>query len=312
MQKRTVFIVGGGGMVGASSAQVLAVKEIASDIALIDIDQQLVRGQAMDISHATAYTKSVSVRVGDYSEIKEDDIVVITSGVSQQPGQTRMDLLATNAKITEQVARSAMEQGKPIFILVVANPVDVLTHIALKTSGLPKERVFGTGTTLDTARLKVSLANRLHVSQKEVQAYVMGEHGDSSFPALSGATIGGLPLADFPGFRHHEFETIKHDIRNAVYEIIAAKKSTYYGIGHVVAKIVEALLHDAASIYPVCSLTEGEYGLHGVVLGLPSLVSARGVRILDHYPLTENEHKQLQDSAKVIRGALEKVPQTIV
>jgi L-lactate dehydrogenase len=311
MHKRTVFIVGGGGMVGATTAQVLAVKEIVSDIALIDIDEQVVRGQVMDINHAAAYTKSVHVRMGDYNEIKEDDIVVITSGAALQPGQTRLELLAVNAKITEQVVRNVMRQGKPVFLVMVTNPVDALTYVALKASGLPKERVFGTGTTLDSARLQVVLAHRLHVSQQEVQAYVLGEHGDSSFPALSSACIGGIPLARFPGFQPGMTAGIDQEIRHAAYEIVQAKR-TRYGVGHAVAKIVEALLHDAASIYPVCSLAEGEYGLHDIVLGLPSLVSSQGARIIAHYPLSENEHEQLQNSAKIISGALEKISQAIV
>ncbi|HEV7454889.1 MAG TPA: hypothetical protein VGO07_06545, partial [Candidatus Saccharimonadales bacterium] len=247
MQKRTVFVIGAGGMVGATAAQALAIKEIVSDIVLIDVAEELVHGQAMDINHATAFTDGVHVRVGDYHEIKEDDIVVITCGIAQKPGQSRRELLAVNADIITDVAGKVMAQGKPVFILMVANPVDVLTDVALRVSGLPKERVFGTGTTLDSARLCVTLAHNLHVSQQAVQAFILGEHGDSSFPALSNATVDGIPLADFPGFDPAMIEDISDDIRAAAYRIIEAKKSTYYGIGNVVAKIVEALTHDRHS-----------------------------------------------------------------
>jgi L-lactate dehydrogenase len=303
MRRPKVFVVGGGGMVGATVAQALAIREAVHDIILVDVADELVRGQAMDINHATAYTSGVHVHVGSYEEIDEDDIVVITCGAAQKPGQTRLELLGINAKIIEDVVTKVMANGKQVYILMVTNPVDVLTRIALRVSGLPKERVFGSGTCLDTARLRVALAQYLHVSQQEVEAYILGEHGDSSFAALSHATVGGVPLAEFPGFAHRMVETIEDDIRAAAYQIIAAKKSTYYGIGYVVAKLVEALLHDRSSIFPVCSLTDGEYGLRDVVMGLPSLVSSKGVHILKHYPLDEEEKKKLQHSAEVLRQA---------
>ena len=303
MSKPTVFIVGAGGLVGATAAQAIAIKEIVHDIVLIDVATDLVRGQAMDINHAAAYTSGVQVRVGDYGEIKENDIVVITCGVPQKPGQPRLELLDANAAIVRDVVTNVMAQGKPVFILMVANPVDVLTQIALETSGLPKERVFGTGTTLDTARLRVALADTLKVSQQSVQAYVLGEHGDSSFPALSHANVGGIPLAAFPGYQPKLGASLESDIRDAAYQIIAAKKSTYYGIGHVVAKLVAALLQDRPTMYPVCSLATGEYGLHDVVIGLPSLVSRQGVKIVDKYPLNAHELQRLEASAAVIRAA---------
>lgn len=304
MRQRSVFIIGGGGMVGATAAQALAIKEIVHDIVLVDVAEDLVQGQAMDINHATAYTSGVRVRVGDYDEIKENDIVVIASGAAQKPGQTRLELADINVAITRDVVRKVMAQGKPVYILMVANPVDVLTYVALKESGLPKERVFGSGTSLDTARLRVAIADEAGVSQSHVHAYVLGEHGDSSFPALSNATISGIGLADFPGIKAELKETIAGDIRQAAYKIIEAKKSTYYGIGNVVAKIVEALLRDTASILPVCSLAEGEYGLQDVVIGLPTKVSSRGVEILDHYPLNEAEMSLLQESAGVVKEAI--------
>lgn len=306
MRQRSVFIIGGGGMVGATAAQALAIKEVVHDIVLVDVAEDLVHGQAMDINHATAYTSGVRVRVGDYSEIKENDIIVIASGAAQKPGQTRLELADINVAITRDVVRKVMAQGKPVYILMVANPVDVLTYVALQESGLPKERVFGSGTSLDTARLRVAIANEAGVSQSHVHAYILGEHGDSSFPALSNATISGIPLAEFPDIRSELKQTIAGDIRQAAYKIIEAKKSTYYGIGNVVAKIVEALLRDTASILPVCSLAQGEYGLSDVVVGLPSKVSSHGVEILDHYPLSDEEKALLQDSAKVVKEAIDR------
>jgi L-lactate dehydrogenase len=303
MTGQTVFIIGAGGMVGATAAQAIAIQQVASNIALIDVAEELVAGQATDISHATAFTDGVHVRVGAYDEIKDNDIVVITCGLAQKPGQTRLELLQVNAGIIKDVVGKVMAGGAKPYIVMVANPVDVLTHVALKASGLPKQRVFGSGTTLDTARLRVTLAQNLSVSQKEVEAYVLGEHGDSSFPALSGASIGGIPVVKFPGFKSEMTDTIAQDIRDAAYRIIEAKKSTYYGIGSVVAQIVAALMRDKASILPVCSLAEGEYGLDGVVIGLPTLVNKHGVRIIDGYPLSDDEQAALQKSASVIREA---------
>ncbi|MDF2460853.1 MAG: ldh [Candidatus Saccharibacteria bacterium] len=301
MNKPSVFIVGAGGMVGAAAASAIALKEIANDIVLIDIAEELVKGQALDLSHATAYTDGVNVRVGDYADIKEDDIVVITSGVPQKPGQSRRELIATNARIMQSVVEGVMKQGKPVFIIVVANPVDTLTHVALKASGLPKSRVFGTGTTLDTARLRVTLAHQLGVSQQHVHALILGEHGDSSFPVLSAANVAGIPLEKFPGFKPEMAKNIHQEIREAAYKIIEAKKATYFGIGHAVAKLVEALIRPTGNIYPICSLAEGEYGLKDVVIGLPTMISPSGVRILDDYPLNDAERKSLHDSAEIVK-----------
>lgn len=303
MSKPTVFIVGAGGLVGATAAYTLAIKEVVHDIVLIDVAEELAQGQALDINHAAAYTNGVHVRTGDYSEIKENDIIVITCGLPRKIGQTRLDLLGANARIVRDVTKQIKGQGKPVYILVVANPVDALTQVALEVSGLPKNRVFGTGTTLDTARLRATLANQLNVSQETVEAYVLGEHGDSSFPALSQATIGNVPLERFPGFRKDIVANIEQDIRKASLGIIAAKKSTYYGIGHVVAKLVAAMVQERAVIYTVCSLAEGEYKLHNVVIGLPSLVSNKGVTILDKYPLTETELQRLHASAAALKAA---------
>ncbi|HUS26065.1 MAG TPA: L-lactate dehydrogenase [Nevskiaceae bacterium] len=305
MRERKVFVIGGGGMVGATAAQVIAIKEIVSEVVLIDIAEELVHGQAMDINHATAYTNGVQVRVGDYGDIHEDDIVVITCGAAQDPQRKhRLDLLEVNTKIVQDVVGKVMAQGKPVFIVMVTNPVDALTYVALKASGLPKERVLGTGTTLDTARLRVTLANALHVSQQEVQAYVLGEHGHSSLAALSSATIGGVPLQQFPGFTPQLVATIDEDIRQAAYKIIAAKKATYYGIGSVVATVVEALVRTTGSVLSVCSLAQGEYGLDNVVVGLPTLVSNKGVAIVDHYPLSDTETQQLHHSATAVAQAI--------
>lgn len=301
--KKSVFIIGAGGMVGATIAQSLAINEIVSDIVLIDVATDLVVGQAMDISHATAFTDGVRVRVGDYNEIQDDDIVIITCGIAQKPDQSRLELVHTNVKIMKDVVGKVTAHGSNVYIIVVSNPVDILTKVALEVSGLPKERVFGTGTTLDTARLRVMLAHLLNVSQREVMAFVLGEHGDSSFAAMSNASIGGIPLASYPGVKMESLATIEADIRAAAYKIIEAKNSTYYGIGHVATRIVKALLNDASTILPICMLAEGEYGLENVVIGLPCTINSRGVSIVDGYPLDDDEKSKLLHSMDVLKEA---------
>lgn len=307
MIRPKVFVIGAGGMVGATAASALAFKEVAHDIVLIDVAEELATAHATDINHATAYTSGVHVRKGDYNDIDEGDIIVITCGVPQKPGQTRLELLETNVHIMKDVVGNIRAQGKLVTIIVVSNPVDVLTYVAAKESGLPKGRVFGTGTTLDTARLKVTLANALDVSQKDVHGFILGEHGDSSFPALSSTTVAGMPLADFPGYKKEMTETLDQDIRNAAYKIVAAKTASKYGIGHVVAQLVGSLMQRTRTIYPVCSPVEGEYGLDGVVLGLPHFVSAKGVEIIDSYPLADDEKQKLADSAEIIKKAIKSV-----
>lgn len=305
MKHRKVFIVGAAGMVGANTANALAMQAVVSEIVLIDVAANVAAGQAMDIDHATGYSDGVQVRLGDYSEISADDIIVITAGVPRLANQTRTELLEVNARIIKTIVSNIMAQGHPVFILVVANPVDMLTQVALEASGLPKERVFGTGTMLDTARLRATLARQLHVLPKHVHGYILGEHGNTSFPATSALTIGGIPLKHFPGFQPQMAETLTQEIRSASQKIIEAKKSTHFGISQVVVKIVQALLRPSGSILPVCSMTSGEYGLSGVVIGLPTLISTQGAIILDKYLLNEAETAQLRHSAGTIQDAMD-------
>lgn len=303
MAKQKVVIIGSG-MVGASAAFAIGLRESVEEIILIDINEQLAWGQAADINDALGHSDSVRVRRGDYSDVADDDIVVITSGAPQKPGQSRLELININAKIMRDVVENVMRHHAKPYLLVVANPVDVLTYVALKKSKLSRNRVFGTGTTLDTFRLRVELANELNVSPSEVDAYVLGEHGDSSLSAIESAQIGDISLDQYPGFRPEMITKIDESVRGRVYKIIEAKGSTYFAIGSVVAQIVEAMLRDSAHIYPVCSLANGEYGLHDVVLGLPSSVSSKGVKIIDGYKLRAHDRRALETSAEVVKAAI--------
>ena len=300
MNKQKLVIVGGGGMVGATAAYACALRSVVEEIVLIDRNADLVWGQAADINDAMGLDRNVEVRAGDYSDIATDDIVVITAGAPQQPGQTRLELVGVNANIMRDIVKNIMAAGAKPYLVVVSNPVDVLTYVALKESGLPKTRVFGTGTTLDTSRLKSYLADALNVDSKAVDAYILGEHGDSSFSTIETAQVGEVPIREYPGFTDELVDNIEQKIRDRAYRVIDTKKSTYFAIGFVISKIVSALRHSAHTVYPVCSLAEGEYGLDDVVLGLPSAISSDGVKILAGYPLTEREQTALRHSAEVV------------
>ena len=300
MNKQKLLIVGGGGMVGATAAYACALRSVIEEIVLIDRNEDLAWGQAADINDAMGIDRNVVVHTGNYSDINDDDIVVITAGAPQLPGQTRLELIDVNAEIMRDIVKNIMANGAKPYLVIVSNPVDVLTYVALKESGLPKNRVFGTGTTLDTSRMKSYLADALNVDSKAVDAYILGEHGDSSFSTIETAQIGEVPIKEYPGFTEEMIDGIEQKVRDRAYRVIETKKSTYFAIGFVVSKIVSALRKSTHTVYPVCSLVEGEYGLNNVVLGLPSTISSDGVKILAGYPLTEREKELLNKSAGII------------
>ena len=300
MNKQKLLIVGGGGMVGATAAYACALRSVIEEIVLIDRSEDLAWGQAADINDAMGIDRNVVVHTGNYSDINDDDIVVITAGAPQLPGQTRLELIDVNAKIMRDIVKNIMANGAKPYLVIVSNPVDVLTYVAIKESGLPKNRVFGTGTTLDTSRMKSYLADAFNVDSKAVDAYILGEHGDSSFSTIETAQIGEVPIREYPGFTEEMIDGIEQKVRDRAYRVIETKKSTYFAIGFVVSKIVSALRKSTHTVYPVCSLAEGEYGLNNVVLGLPSTISSDGVKILAGYPLTEREKESLNKSAGII------------
>ncbi len=303
MDKQKAVIIGVG-MVGSTAAYTLAIAQAVDEIVLIDRDENKAWGQAADINDAMGLESGVTVRSGSYEDIQTNDIVIITAGTNQQPGQTRMELVEVNAGIMRSIIRGIMTRDIEPYIIVVSNPVDVLTYVALKESGLPKNRVFGTGTTLDTSRLKSHLASSLDVNSREVDVYILGEHGDSSFSTIETTQIGEIPLTEYPGYSDYLVNDIEQVIRNRAYRIIEAKQSTYYGIAQVISKIVSALLRSSRSVFPVCSLAEGEYGLYDVVLGLPSTVSSEGVSILSGFPLTDRQQDAIRSSAGVVSEAI--------
>lgn len=296
-----VVIIGGGGMVGSAAAQAIIAQGVFSEILLIDENQSMNIGQAIDLDHSTAHFHGARVSAGSYSEINNGDIVVITCGAAQKRGQTRLELTAVNAAILKEVTTKVIKSAPDVYILVVTNPVDVMTHVVLEASGLPRTKVIGSGTTLDTARLRKKLSDITGYSQSNIQAYVFGEHGDSSFIARSTATIEGMPIVNLSNINNRTFSNLNRDIRSSAYKIIEAKNSTYYGIASVIAEITKAMIHPKGRILATCMLAKDEFGVKDTVLGLPCVVSSEGANIVKEYPFSTSDIAKLHQSADIIR-----------
>ena len=260
----------------------------------------------MDLSHGLPFApQKMLIKAGDYDECKDAQIVVITAGVAQKPGQTRLELAEINAKIMKDITKSIMASGFDGIIVVASNPVDLMTYVVSKVSGLPKNQVIGSGTVLDTARLRYLMAEYFKVSSKNIHAYIMGEHGDSSFVPWAHAYIGCKKVEDVMKDNHHPMtvlEDIHKGVVNAAYEIIDKKKATYYGIGMALYRIVRAILDNENSILTVSTyLKDGEYGQDDIYIGVPAIVNSKGVRELLTLELTEKEQEKLDESARVLK-----------
>ena len=296
----------GCGFVGASSAFSLLQKGIFSELVLIDANKEKAEGEAMDISHGRPYAHPMKIYAGSYDDISDCSLIIITAGANQKPGETRLDLVHKNVAIFKSIIPEITKRGFEGILLVVANPVDILTYAALKISGYPKERVFGSGTVLDTARFRYLLSEHLQVASRSVHANIIGEHGDSELAAWSDARVGGLPIHDFCELRGHydhdsAMERIFNSVRNSAYEIISKKHATYYGIAMAVVRICSAIVRDEQSIMPVSSLMTGEYGIQDVVLSIPSVVDANGIETVVPIELSEQELDALRNSAAVLK-----------
>lgn len=302
----------GCGFVGSASAFALMDKALFSELVLVDANRQRAEGEAMDLSHGLPYLNPMKVYAGDYQDIKDAAVIVITAGAAQKPGETRLDLINKNVAIMKSIIAQIKEVGVEGILLIVANPVDILTHVALKESGLPKNRVFGSGTVLDTARFKYLLSERLDVDARNVHAIVIGEHGDSELCVWSVANVSGIPLMDFAevrGITHHEeeMERIYTDVRDSAYEIIARKGATYYGVARAVARICSCIVNNEHTMLPVSVELEGTYGLNGLALSIPSLVGRDGIESVLELPLNVRERRQLQASAEALQEVIQKI-----
>ena len=296
----------GCGFVGAASVFCLMQSGLFSEIVLIDSDKSKAEGEALDISHGIPFAKPIKIYAGNYDDINDASIVIISAGANQKEGETRLDLVKKNISIFEKILPEIKNRNYQGILLVVANPVDILTTVAVKLSGLPENKVLGSGTVLDTARLKHELGKHLNVDPRSVHAFIIGEHGDSEIPAWSSANISGIPLDKFcemTGYYDHEnsMDKIATDVKNSAYEIISKKKATYYGIAMSVKRICEAIVRDEKSILPVSSMMHGEYGIEGISLSMPAIVGKNGIETLVPIQLSECEITNLQQSAQILK-----------
>jgi L-lactate dehydrogenase len=303
----------GCGMVGSTCAYALVMSGVGREIVLVDLNRARAEAEANDIFHAVPFAHPLTVRAGDYADLAGSRVVVIAGGVAQKPGETRLQLLQRNAEVFRQIVPSVLRNAPDAVLLVVSNPVDIMTHLAAHFAaefGVPSTRVIGSGTTLDTARFRTLLGKHFDVDSRHVHAYVLGEHGDSEVLAWSQSTIAGLNLDEFAKVHGRPLSEsdraqIDEQVRRAAYYIIAGKGSTYYGIGSAVARIVDTLLRDQRSILTICSPIYGVPDFEGLTLSLPHLVGGQGVLATIPLPLDDAEQTALHRSAAVLREAIE-------
>lgn len=310
----------GAGAVGATAAYAMVMRGLGREIVLVDIDKKRARAEAADIHHAAPFAYPVNVRAGEYQDLNDSRIVIITAGVAQRPGETRLELLERNASIFRQIIPEVLKNAPDTILLITTNPVDVMTHLTAHIAaefGVPSSKVIGSGTTLDTARFRALLGQRLGVDPPHVHAYVIGEHGDSEVLTWSLVSIGGVPLEEFCRqwdicFDQEVREDINHRVRGAAYEIIEGKGATFYGIGSALARIVEVILRDQRSLLTVCTPVADIAGVKDVTVSLPHLVGGDGIldTILLPLSLNKQEEETLRHSAQIIKQAYEDVVKT--
>jgi L-lactate dehydrogenase len=299
-------------MVGASFAYSLMQRGVANELVLIDADAARAEGEMMDLNHGLPFVRPMRIIAGDYSDLANAEVIVICAGVGQRPGQTRLELLQTNAGIFHNIVPKVTAVNQDAIIIVATNPVDILTQISAQIVGLDRCRVLGSGTSLDTARLRYMLGVHYGVDSRSVHAYVVGEHGDSELALWSLANIGGVRLADFVGANRQGYDQAALDrifeqTRNAAYEIIQRKKATYYAIGLGLLSIVEAVLRDQHTVMTVSSPLSGQYGVSDIAISMPAIVGRRGVEEVLNLPLSESELAAFQSSAQTLKDRLAEV-----
>ncbi len=299
LEKRKIVLVGAG-FVGMSFAYSLLNQGGINELVLIDEQKDKAEGEAMDLSHGISCAPSrINIKSGDYQECKDASIVVITAGLAQKPGQTRIDLAKTNAEIMKEITKKVVSAGFKGIFIIATNPVDIMTYVVAKVSGFPKNKIIGSGTVLDTARLRYILGEYLSVNSKNVHAYIMGEHGDSSFVPWTHCYIGCKKIVEVLEDRHQDLtvlDDIYRDVQQSAYEIINKKKATYYGIGLALTNIVKAIIGDENQILPVSTQLDGEYNHKGLYIGVPAVINSNGVREILKLRLTQKEQEQFDFS----------------
>lgn len=303
----------GSGLVGSTAAYAMVMRGVGRQIILVDLNTSRARAEADDIQHAVPFAHPMRVQAGNYTDLADAQVVVLTAGVNQQPGETRLHLLERNARVFEQIVPQVLRYAPEAILVVATNPVDIMTHLTAHLAekmGVARQRILGSGTTLDTARFRSLLARQLGIDSQHVHAYVVGEHGDSEVLAWSLVSIGGIPLEDYCDMQHlavcsEDRQIIDEKVRKAAYHIIEGKGATYYGVGSAIARIVEVIIRDQRALLTVCAPLEEVAGVKDVTLSLPHLLGGQGVLNTVHLNLQTNEEQALRASAELIRSVLD-------
>ena len=311
-RRPTKVAVVGAGMVGSCLAYTLMVERLAGEVVLVDINKERARGEAMDINHALPFSAPTKVAAGDYADCEGSDVVVITAGAAQKPGETRLVLAERNCEIYKDLVPRVADVAGDAIILIVSNPVDVLTYAAIRFSALPWQRVIGSGTVLDTARFRYELSAHCGLDPRNVHAYIIGEHGDSEVPVWSAANVAGADLATFcklcgRGCGTEKLDGLFERVKGAAYEIIRLKGATYYAIALGATRMIEAILRDQNTVLTASTLLHGQYGIRDVCLSLPVVLGHGGVRMTVEIPIAPQEQEALERSARVLRQALDRL-----
>jgi L-lactate dehydrogenase len=311
-EPRKVVIIGAGA-VGSTFGYTLMQSGLAREIVLIDIDKERAEGEAMDLNHGLFFAPPVDIRAGDYDECADAALIVVTAGAKQQPGESRLDLVQRNVMICKQIVAEITARTSDAVIIMVTNPVDILTYVAQEISGWPQNRIIGSGTVLDSARFRYLLSSHCRVDPRNVHAYVIGEHGDSEVACWSMTHIAGVPMRQFCRLTckrqcsDEERAGIFEQVRDSAYHVIESKGATYYGISMALERIAGAVLRDENSVLTVSLRADGHYGLEGVCLSLPAVVNRNGVERVIHAALPDRESEGLEKSADVLKGIIAEV-----
>ena len=300
----------GCGFVGSATAFTLMQSKLFSELVLLDVNREKADGEAMDISHGVPFAAPMKIYAGDYDDVADAAIIIVTAGANQKPDETRLDLVHRNVEIYKSIIPEIASRNFGGILLIVSNPVDILTYVALRLSGLPENRVIGSGTVLDTARMKYALGEHLRVDSRSVHSYIVGEHGDSEIAVLSSTNISGISLDHFcelRGYYEHDKadEWLQREVRDSAYEIIRRKGATYYGIAMSVRRICACIIRNERSILPVSSMMHGEYGIRDIALSMPAVLGLDGVETHVPISLNEDETTRLIQSAETLKGIAE-------
>ncbi|WP_039658048.1 L-lactate dehydrogenase [Clostridium tyrobutyricum] len=302
----------GAGFVGSTTAFSIMSSGLASEIVIVDVNKDKAEGEAMDLAHGVSFVKPVDIKSGDYKDTEESNIVIITAGSGQKPAESRLDLINRNYSIFKSIVPEVVKYSPKSILLVVSNPVDILTYITYKLSGFPPERIIGSGTVLDTSRLRYMISENFNIDARNIHSYIIGEHGDSEIATWSSTSIAGIPLEQYCNLMDASCDSdyqdrIINNVRNAAYEVIERKGSTYFAVALAVRRIVEALSRDENSIMTVSALFSGEYDIDNVYMGLPAVIGSEGIQKTLRVPLNSAEKTALQTSADTLKDIIEKL-----